>query len=135
MDEVVTPRQPVPADQLMAKPALTWAEFWKDLLGLPDSTAEVVAKGDNPPKFFLLGRRRYIRTADAVAWIDSIADASQYIPRRNRINTAKAVPALVPAPVPVLKAAPEPDREAAAAPRADHDKPGSKKMRAREGAT
>lgn len=74
---------PAPADQLMAKPALSWDEFWQSLLGIPDSTAEQLAREPNAPKFFLLGRRRYIRTADAVAWIDAKAKESPYFPRRN----------------------------------------------------
>lgn len=70
--------------QLMAKPALTWEEFWSGILGLPDSTAEQIAREPNAPKFFLLGRRRYIRTKDAIAWIDQIAASAPYFPRRNR---------------------------------------------------
>ena len=75
--------------ELMAKPALTWNEFWAGILGLPDSTAELIAKGDNPPKFFLLGRRRYIRTLDAVDWINSISNSARYFPRRNRVHVVK----------------------------------------------
>lgn len=70
--------------QLMAKPALTWEEFWDGILGLPSSTAELVAKQDPTPRFFLIGRRRYIRTSDAIAWLDQAADASPYYPRRNK---------------------------------------------------
>lgn len=69
--------------QLMAKPALSWSEFWTDLLGLPESTAEQIAREPDAPQFFLLGRRRYIRTADAVAWIDRAAKQTPYFPRRN----------------------------------------------------
>lgn len=87
MDEAQYPALPA---QLMAKPALTWDEFWSGILGLPDSTAELIAKGDNPPKFFLLGRRRYIRTADAVAWINSIADSAPYFKRRNQRRNIQA---------------------------------------------
>lgn len=70
--------------QLMAKPALTWEEFWSGILGLPPSTAELVAKQDPAPRFFLLGRRRYIRTSDAIAWLEQAAKASPYYPRRNK---------------------------------------------------
>jgi hypothetical protein len=70
--------------QLMAKPVLSWAEFWSGILGLPDSTAEILAREEPTPKFFLLGRRRYIRTPDAVAWLDQAANASPYYPRRNK---------------------------------------------------
>lgn len=75
--------------QLMAKPALAWEEFWNGILGLPASTAEQVAKQDPAPRFFLIGRRRYIRTADAVEWLDQLAEAAPYHPRRNnRANGA-----------------------------------------------
>ncbi len=80
MEQRDTPALPA---QLMAKPALSWSEFWTDLLGLPDSTAEQITREPNPPKFFLLGRRRYIRTKDAIAWIDAVAQQSPYFPRRN----------------------------------------------------
>lgn len=70
--------------QLMAKPAITFEEFFQDVLGLPKSTAEELARQDNAPRFFLLGRRRYIRTEDAKVWIDKMATATPYFPRRNR---------------------------------------------------
>lgn len=70
--------------QLMAKPAITFEEFFQDVLGLPKTTAEELARGDNAPPFFLLGRRRYIRTEDARAWVDRMAEAARYTPRRNR---------------------------------------------------
>lgn len=70
--------------QLMAKPALTWDEFWSGILGLPSSTAELVSKQEPAPRFFLIGRRRYIRTSDAIAWLDQAANASPYYPRRNK---------------------------------------------------
>lgn len=72
--------------QLMSKPALSWDEFWGGLLGLPDSTAEQLAREPDAPHFFLLGRRRFIRTADAVTWIEAKADRSPYVPRRNRTS-------------------------------------------------
>lgn len=74
--------------QLMAKPAMTWEEFWTGILGLPDSTAEQLAREPDAPRFFLLGRRRYIRTADACAWIDKRAEAAPYFPRRNKRTSA-----------------------------------------------
>ena len=91
MDKEVQQQQPALPSELMAKPALTWDEFWNGILGLPDSTAELTAKGDIPPKFFLPGRRRYIRVADAVAWIDPVAVAAPYFPRKNRRRAARAV--------------------------------------------
>lgn len=70
--------------QLMAKPALAWEEFWNGILGLPASTAELVAKQDPAPRFFLIGRRRYILTTDAIEYLDQLAKAAPYHPRRNR---------------------------------------------------
>ncbi|MHB8912744.1 MAG: hypothetical protein ACYC42_08870 [Lysobacter sp.] len=69
--------------QLMAKPALSWDEFCF-LLDLPESTAELVAREEPAPKFFLIGRRRYIRTEDAVEWLTQRAAAMPYFPRRNK---------------------------------------------------
>lgn len=74
--------------QLMAKPLLSWDEFWQGIVGIPDSTAAQVAKEEPAPKFFLLGRRRYIRTADACAWIDQRAESAPYFPRRNKRASA-----------------------------------------------
>lgn len=83
---------PTPATlpaQLMAKPALYWPEFWQDLLGVPDSTAEELTREPDGPKFFLIGRRRYIRTVDAIAWINKIAESRPYFPRRNNRRTER----------------------------------------------
>lgn len=81
MDQQPTAALP---SELMAKPALSWEEFWAGILGIPDSTAEQLAREPDAPKFFMLGRRRYIRTADACAWIDQRAQVTPYYPRRNR---------------------------------------------------
>lgn len=69
--------------QLMSKPALSFDELFVDLLGLPPSTAEEIARSDDRPPMFLLGRRRYVRTVDAIAWIDRIAERKPYFPRKN----------------------------------------------------
>lgn len=69
--------------QLMAKPALTWDEFWGGLLNLPESTAVLLMREEPAPQFFMLGRRRYIRRADVIAWIDQVSQAKPYSPRRN----------------------------------------------------
>lgn len=69
--------------QLMAKPALSWDEFWRDLLGLPESTAELLMREEPKPRFFMLGRRRYILVSAAVAWLEEMAMARPYFPRRN----------------------------------------------------
>lgn len=84
MSEMTT----LPPSELMAKPALYWPEFWQGVLGIADSTAEEIAKGPNAPKFFLIGRRRYIRQQDALAWINRMADAKPYFPRRNNRKEA-----------------------------------------------
>lgn len=68
--------------EIFAKPAFSWTEFWS-LLGLPESTAEEIVREPNGPRFFMLGRRRYIRKADALAWIDLKAKSAPYIPRQN----------------------------------------------------
>lgn len=70
--------------QLMAKPALSFEELFAGLLDLPASTAELVVREEPAPKFFLIGRRRYIRTEDAVEWLNQRAAATPYLPRRNR---------------------------------------------------
>lgn len=79
----------LPPAQLMAKPALAWAEFWQGILGLPESTAEELTRSPDAPKFFLIGRRRYIRQQDAVAWINRMAEAKPYFPRRNNRKTGE----------------------------------------------
>ena len=76
-----------PSD-LMAKPALTWDEFWLGILGLPDTTANEIVRGDESPAFFLIGRRRFIRTVDAIAWLDRMAKVRAYTPRRNNCRGA-----------------------------------------------
>lgn len=79
-DKQTTP----PAADLMAKPVLSWDEFWLGLLGLPAATAEQLARENPTPRFFLLGRRRFIRTADAIDWLDETAAAHPYFPRKNK---------------------------------------------------
>jgi hypothetical protein len=72
------------ASALMKKPALSWQEFWQGVMGLPVSTAEQVAREGNFPKFFMVGRRRFIKTEDAVAWISDRAASAPYFKRKNR---------------------------------------------------
>ena len=76
--------------ELMAKPALSFEEFFVELLGLPASTAEVICKGHDAPPMFALGRRRYIRTSDAIEWIDEMARQCVYVPRRNNRKVGAA---------------------------------------------
>ena len=73
-----------PASEILAKPAMSWAEFWQGVLGLPASTAELIAREPDAPHFYLIGRRRYIRKTDALDWIDQKARSAPYFPRRNR---------------------------------------------------
>lgn len=75
--------QILPPSELMAKPVLYWPEFWQGILNLPETTAEEIGKSPDAPKFFLIGRRRFIRQKDALAWIDRMAEAKPYFPRRN----------------------------------------------------
>lgn len=82
MQQDTLPAPQLPPSELMAKPAMSWPEFLH-LTGLPESTAEEALREPDAPKFFLIGRRRYIRTADVVAWIDEQATARPYFPRRN----------------------------------------------------
>lgn len=83
LEAITIDERKLPA-QLMAKPCLSWNEFWQGLLGLPDSTAQMLMREEPSPRFFLLGRRRYILTPDAIAWLDRAASASPYFPRRNK---------------------------------------------------
>lgn len=87
MTASITPIALSPAE-LMAKPALTFEELFVGVLGLPISTAEELARSEDAPPMFLLGRRRYIRHADALKWIDSMAQAKPYFPRRNNRRAA-----------------------------------------------
>lgn len=82
MDKSNTPAV-LPA-QLMLKPALSFEELFTDLLNLPESTAEQVAREEPKPKLFLIGRRRYILTPDAVEYLNELARAKPYHPRRNK---------------------------------------------------
>lgn len=70
--------------EIMAKPAISWEEWWGSILGIAESTAEMVARQEPKPNFFLIGRRRYIKTSDAVAWVDAMADTHEYVPRKNK---------------------------------------------------
>ena len=76
--------------ELMAKPALSFDEFFCELLGLPASTAEQICKGQDAPPMFALGRRRYIRTSDAIDWLDDMARQCVYVPRRNNRKVGAA---------------------------------------------
>ena len=80
---LATPSPTPSPDQLMAKPALSFSEFLELLLGIPKRTAEDITRAGEGPKFFLIGRRRYVRTADAREWVEHQVKARPYFPRRN----------------------------------------------------
>lgn len=67
--------------ELRAKPVWSFDEFLH-LVGLPDSTAELVL-ADTPAKFFTMGRRRFILQNDALAWLELMAKRHPYTKRRN----------------------------------------------------
>ena len=69
--------------EIMAKPAISFEEFFDSILGLPASTAELICRQEPRPAFFLIGRRRYILTTDAVSWLNEKAKTTAYTPRRN----------------------------------------------------
>jgi hypothetical protein len=73
----------IEADHLMRLPAMPASDFFGVVLGLPDSTAEEIIDVGDGPEMFLLGRRRYIRTVDALAWLDERAQSAPYVKRRN----------------------------------------------------
>lgn len=77
-----------PASELMAKPAMSFEEWFCGVVGLPETTAEELVRSPEAPPMFLLGRRRYIRTSDAIAWLDRMAQAKPYFPRRNNRRAA-----------------------------------------------
>ena len=67
--------------ELRAKPVWSFDEFLH-LVGLPDSTAEVVL-AETPVKFFTMGRRRFILQSDALSWLELMAKRHPYTKRRN----------------------------------------------------
>lgn len=82
---------PLTPSHLMAKPAMSFYEFWVDLLGVAKSTAEEITRAGDGPAFFLIGRCRYVRKEDALAWIDKQAEQRPYFPRRlNRRSGVQA---------------------------------------------
>jgi hypothetical protein len=86
VQELITPLERLEVSrtprQLMAKPALAVEEFFVDLLGIPASTMESVLREPDPPKIFLLGRRRYLLLDDALEWLEKRA-SRPYAPRKN----------------------------------------------------
>lgn len=76
--------------QLMAKPVLSWGEFWYGLLSLSDQAAKKIYREGHPPKFFLIGGRRFILTADAIDWLNRTAKSSPYVPERRGRRAACA---------------------------------------------
>ena len=76
------------ARALMELPALPAGDFFEIVLGLPKSTSEELIASGEAPAMFLLGRRRYIRQADALAWLDEMSVAAPYVKRANRKRRA-----------------------------------------------
>ena len=56
---------------------------WAAYLQLPSSTLAKLLEENPCDDIFLMGRRRYIKQEDALAWVDLIAARNPYIPRRN----------------------------------------------------
>ncbi|NWF46924.1 helix-turn-helix domain-containing protein [Hydrogenophaga sp. D2P1] len=66
----------------LAKPAWSFEELCV-VLGLPDSTVELIAREQPAPPFFMLGRRRYILRTDALDWLEERRNAHPWVPRKN----------------------------------------------------
>lgn len=73
-----------PANNPFNKPVLSWKEFWHDLIGVPTTTASKLYAEPNAPRFFLIGRHRYIKLDDALAWLETMAATRPYTPRKNK---------------------------------------------------
>jgi hypothetical protein len=84
-----TESTPAPATNPFTKPVLTWPEFWKDMIGVTESTARKLSTGPDAPRFFTLGRKRFIRLDDALAWLETAAATRRYVPRKNNKGAAK----------------------------------------------
>jgi hypothetical protein len=52
-------------------------------LQLPQSTLQMLLEEHPCDDLFLMGRRRFIRQEDALAWVDMVAARNPYTPRRN----------------------------------------------------
>lgn len=84
-----TENTPAPAANPFTKPVLTWPEFWQDLIGVTESTARTLSTGPDAPPFFTIGRKRFIRLDDALAWLEHRAATKRYVPRKNRKGDAE----------------------------------------------
>lgn len=76
----------IPVSELIHKPVWSFNELAK-IFGLPASTLEMLAK-DHPARFFVMGRRRFIKQSDAMDWLDDVASANPYHPRKNYVRGA-----------------------------------------------
>lgn len=76
MSEITTPENP------LSKACLSWREFWFDLIGVTESTARKLYKSEDSPRFFLIGRQRFIKKDDALDWVEQMAVKHPYTPRR-----------------------------------------------------
>lgn len=73
--------------QLWQAPLMSFDDLNNYALNIPASTAEMLIKRGDYPPLFVIGRRRYARTADVLAWIDQNAEAHAYVPRVNNRAT------------------------------------------------
>ncbi len=74
---------------VLQKPVWSFNEL-AQIFGLPISTLEQILR-EQPAPFFLMGRRRFIKRADAMDWLDDIAASNQHIPRRNNRHIGGAL--------------------------------------------
>jgi hypothetical protein len=79
----------VEAQNLMQLPAIPATDFFATVLGLPESTFEELIAQGQAPRMFLLGRRRYVLQADALAWLDQIAESNTYVKRKNNKRSSR----------------------------------------------
>lgn len=78
------PRPTLPPSELASKPILTLPEV-VTLTSLPTTTLYQHTKQGNGPPWFFIGRKRYVRTPDLLAWIDKhTSNRSPQIPPGTR---------------------------------------------------
>ncbi len=78
----------LPYRELAAKPVWSMLDL-AALMDVPFSTLEQAIE-DCPPRLFTVGRRRYIKPADAMVWIDQLATRYPYTRKTDGRTTRKA---------------------------------------------